>query len=143
MKHSLLLILALIFIIICIICLNIINIQNNKNKIAKENEVYEYYLDREVSGIEIATLINKAVDQNEKNEITKDEKGRYIENEENSIKIDFNMTTVKKTYPMESFYNKEIEEFVANFKTIRFKCTNIEYHSNSGKVSKLIFEELQ
>ena len=143
MRHSLLLILAAIFIIICIVCLNIINIQNEKKQLAKENEIYEQYLNKEIIGTEVATIINKAIDQNERNEIPKDGKGHYIENEENSIKIDFKMITVNKTYPMEAFYNNEIEGFVANFKTVKFKCTDIQYHKNSGKVSKLIFEELE
>ena len=26
---------------------------------------------------------------------------------------------------------------------IKFKCTNIEYHEDTGKVSKLVFEELE
>lgn len=69
--------------------------------------------------------------------------GYYIDNGENSIKIDLKMTTVNKTYPMEEIYNKEITNFVQNFNFISFKCTSIEYHERTGKISKLVFEELQ
>ena len=48
-----------------------------------------------------------------------------------------------KTYPMGEFYNNDITRFVQNFNLIKFKCTNIEYHKNTGKVKKLIFEETE
>jgi len=143
MKQSLLLILALIFIIICIVSLNIINIQNNKKQIQKQNSQYENYLNKEILGTEVATLISKVVDQNEKNEVQKDENGYYINNNINSIKIDLKMVTIDKTYPMESIYNNKITNFVQNFNIIKFKCTSIEYHEKTGNISKIIFEELQ
>ena len=143
MKQTLLLILAVIFIVICIVCYNLINIQSQNEVIKKENYTYEKYLNKEILGTELATLISKVVDQNEKNNILKDEKGHYIQNNQNSIKIDLKMTTIDKTYPMEEIYNNKIVNFVQNFNTIKFKCTNIEYHKETGKISKLIFEELQ
>lgn len=142
MKQSLMLVLAIIFIVICIVCLNLINMQNQKKGIEKQNSEYEKYLNKEIIGTELASLISKAIDQNEKNNIAKDENGYYINNEQNSIKIDLKMITIHKTYPMESIYNNKIINFVQNFNTIKFKCTKIEYHKQSGKVSKLIFEEL-
>ena len=143
MKQTLLLILAVIFIVICIVCYNLINIQSQNEVIKKENYTYEKYLNKEILGTELATLISKVVDQNEKNNVQKDEKGHYINNQQNSIKIDLKMTTIDKTYPMEEIYNNKIVNFVQNFNTIKFKCTNIEYHKETGKISKLIFEELQ
>ena len=53
------------------------------------------------------------------------------------------MTTIDKTYPMEEIHSNEIVKFVQNFNLIKFKCTSIEYHKKTGKVSKLIFEELE
>lgn len=143
MKHSLLIILATFFIIICITCVIVINWQAENNEIKKENVEYEKYLDKEISGTELATLISKVVDNNEKNNVKKDEKGYYINNNINSIKIDLKMTTVDKTYPMEEIYNNEIATFVQNFNTIQFKCTSIEYHTKTKKISKLIFEETE
>lgn len=143
MKHSLLIILATFFIIICIICVIIINWQSENNEIKKENAVYEEYLNKEISGTELATLINKVVDNNEKNNVQKDEKGYYINNNSNSVKIDLKMITINKTYPVEEIYNNEIANFVQNFNTIKFKCTSIEYHTETKKVSKLVFEEIE
>jgi hypothetical protein len=135
-----LIILALIFIIICIVCLNIIDLQSQKKQIQKENLEYEKYINKEIIGTNLATLISKVIDQNEKNKVNKDEKGYYINNNINSIKIDLKMTTIDKTYPMEEIYNNKISNFVQNFNLIKFKCTNIEYHSSTGRVSKLVFE---
>lgn len=143
MKQSFLLILAIIFIIICIVSLNLINMQNDQKQVKKENGEYEKYLNKEILGTELASIISKVVDQNEKNEVQKDKKGYYIDNENNSIKIDLKMTTIDKTYPMEEIYSSKITNFVQNFNIIKFKCTSIEYHKSTGKISKLIFEELQ
>ena len=51
--------------------------------------------------------------------------------------------TIEKTYPMELIYKNNITNFVKNFNVILFKCTNIEYHKTTGKVSKLIFEQVE
>ena len=37
----------------------------------------------------------------------------------------------------------DVRNFVKNFNVILFKCTNIEYHKETGKVSKLIFEQIE
>lgn len=110
--------------------------------IKKFNSQYEYYLDKTIYGTEVATIINKIVNENEKNNIPKDENGQYIENDVNSIKLDIKMNTNGKTYPMEVIYNNDITKFVENFNLVSFKCNKIEYHKNSGYVSKIYFEEI-
>lgn len=143
MKNTFLLVLAIFFVIICITCAFLINLRTEKEELKKENIEYEQYLNKEIPGTELATLIGKVVDKNERNNVSKDEKGYYINNEENSIKIDLKMTTIDKTYPMEEIYNNQIASFVKNFNFINFKCTSIEYHKKTGKISRLVFEELQ
>lgn len=143
MKQSLLIILAIIFIVICIISGTLFNIQAENKEISKYNLEYEKYLNKEILGTEVATLISKVIDQNEKNKVEKNEKGYYIDNKQNSIKIDLKMTTIDKTYPMEEIYNNQITNFVQNFNQIKFKCTKIEYHENTKKISKMVFEELK
>lgn len=142
MKQTFFMILAVFFIIICITCTVLINLRAEKNEIKKENMEYEQYLNKQILGTDLASLISKTVDKNEKNNVAKDEKGYYIDNGSNSIKIDLNMTTIDKSYPMEEIYNNKIISFVKNFNFIGFECTSIEYHEKTGKVSKLIFEEL-
>lgn len=143
MKQTFFMVLAFIFIIICITCVILINIQAEKGEIKKENIQYEKYINHEILGTDLATLISKSIDNNERNDVQKDDRGYYIENDVDSIKIDLKMTTIDKTYPMEEIYNNQMTSFVKNFNLIRFKCTSIEYHSKTGKISKLVFEELQ
>lgn len=143
MKNTFLIILAILFIIISIACVIVINWQSEKGEIQKYNKQYEEYINKEIYGTDVASLINKAIDQNEKNNIEKDEKGYYKDNEQNSIKIDLKMKTIDKTYPMEEIYNNQTAKFVQNFNLVKFKCISIEYHKSTGIVSKLVFEELQ
>ena len=143
MKQTFFITLAVIFIIICIVCIILINLTARKNEIKKENMEYEEYLNKEILGTDIASLISKTMDKNEKNNVPKNDKGYYIDNENDSIKIDLKMSTIDKTYPMEEIYNNEITEFVQNINLINFKCINIEYHTKTGRVSKLVFEELK
>lgn len=143
MKRLLLLMLLSITVILFSITGLLVSLRINTEEVKKTNQEYEYYLNKEIYGTEVTTLINKVIDQNERNSIAKDEKGYYIDNGENSIKIEFKMITIERTYQMEDFYNNDINEFLANFNTIRFKCTNIEYHEKTGKISKLVIEQLE
>lgn len=72
MKQQLLIILATFFIIICIVCTVLINIQTEKNSVKNENSELEKYINKEIIGTDLATLISKAIDKNEKNGIQKD-----------------------------------------------------------------------
>lgn len=143
MKKTFLLITAIILIIIFIILGYIFEAQAKQNQAIAYNKQYETYLGQEIYGAEIATLINKVTEQNEKNNVQKDEKGYYIDNGTNSIKIDLKMITVEETYPMELIYKNNITNFVKNFNVILFKCTNIEYHKQTGKISKLTFGQIE
>lgn len=142
MKRTFLMMLAVIFIIICLTCTFLINLKAQKSELYKENVEYEEYLNKEILGTDLASLISKVVDKNEKNNVQKDDNGYYIDNGENSVKIDLKMKTINKIYPMEEIYNNEMTAFVKNFNLINFKCTSIEYHEKTGRISKLIFEEL-
>lgn len=110
--------------------------------IKKYNSQYEYYINKSIYGTELVTLINKVINENEINKVEKDEKGFFIENNENSIKINIKMNTNGKTYQMETFYNNDITKFVENFNLVKFRCNKIEYHKKSGRVRKLYFEEI-
>lgn len=142
MKKTLLLIIIPIIIILFSILGLLINKNTTLKYVKQLNSEYEYYLGKQVYGLDLATLINKAINQNEHNKISKNEKGYYIENDENSIKIEVKMLSTEKTYPMEEFYNNDITRFVDNFNLIYFKCSNIEYHKKTGQISKMMFEEV-
>ena len=132
----------LLIIIICSVYLLRINNRTEKLNIKRYNQEYEQFLNKQINGTELATLINKAINQNEKNKIEKDEKKHYIENEENSIKIDVKISYTDETYSMEEFFNNDTSEFVKFFSEENFKCTNIEYHKSTGMVSKMFFTQI-
>lgn len=133
-------ILVLILLIIIIICIAGINLNSKTSKsVLQNNKEYEQYLNEEIYGTEVITLINKAVSSNESNKVTKDKKGFYIENNENSIKIDVVMITdieenETTVYKMEAISKVGITEFIKNFNTATFKCTKVDYHKTTGKI---------
>ena len=133
-------ILSLIILIMVIICIVGINLNSKTSKsVLQTNKEYEQYLNEEIYGTEVITLINKATSSNETNQVSKDEKGFYINNNQNSIKIDIVMITdVEKNettvYKMEAISKVGITEFIKNFNTATFKCTKKEYHKETGKI---------
>lgn len=141
---KLLIILTLLFMII-IFSIYALFISNRAqiNTLKNYNIEYEEYLDKTIYGAELATLINKVININENNKIQKDKKNYYIEDEENSIKIEITMLLTEKTYPMEEFYNNDTAEFVKHFNLEKFKCTKVEYHSKTGQISKMLFEQIE
>lgn len=143
MKKTLIIVLAVLLIILFSAITYTTNNKTKQNQIKKYNKEYEYYLNKEIYGTEVATIINKAIDLNEKNNVQKDQNGEYISDNKQSIKIDLKMITIDRTYSMELIYNNNITKFVQNFNLILFKCTSIEYHKQTGLVSKLIFEQIE
>ena len=121
--------------------------QNNKNliEIKNENAEYEKYRNKEIFGTEVASVINKAVNENIKNEVMQDEKGFYIANETNSINVEIKLINEEKlqTYKMETIQKVGTSGFVKNFNLILFKCTSIEYHNQTGRIAKIIFEQIE
>ena len=140
MKKTIIISISLIIIIITVVTVKITTIEHEKKEIEKFNEEYEIYLNKEILGLELTTLINKAINNNEKNEIQKDEKGLYLENE-NSINIFVKLKGSKKVFPMENFYKAGINEFTKYFGDSKFKITSKEYNKKTGKLSKITFEE--
>ena len=136
----------MIFITIVIVILALIygyfTYNDNIKTIKQENAAYEEYYQKEIYGADLATVINKAINSNETNYIEKDNKGAYIENNTNSIKIDIHTLDNDTTYNMETFYNNGIDKFVENYNIIQFKCTSIEYHNQTGKIKYMLFEQI-
>lgn len=140
MKKGILIICIIFISIIIVLSVNLINVQKQQMEVLKFNNEYEFYNKSNLYGIDITTVINKAVNNNEKYEIPKDERNRYKEDEKYSIKVQIKMKSNDKTYDMEQIYILGTEKFIALFGDVTFKCTNIEYHSKTGRISKMIFE---
>lgn len=145
MKSSQIAIILIILFLIIILSIYAIKIDTKiklKN-LQRYNLQYETYLNKTITGTELATVINKAINLNENNNINKDEKNYYIEDDEQSLKIEIKMVLTDKTYPMEEIYNNNTEEFVKYFNLEKFNCISIEHHKKTGKISKMLFEQVE
>lgn len=136
---------AIFFLVIIIVVSGIsylyLNYKANYENAKRENMQFESYYNQEVYGTQLATIINRAIDNNMKNEVEKDKKGKYINNDTNSININIKFTDDDNVYNMEKIYNNEIVNFVNYYGKIKFKCSNIEYHSSTNKVKYMLFEQ--
>ena len=139
-KLFIFLIIIAIITIIAIVKFSTYNTEHNL--ILKENAEFEKYIEKEINGLDIATIINKTIDKNVKNEIEQDENGMFIQNDTNSIEIEIYMKDNETTYRIEQFYNAGTEQFVQYYGNIKFKCSKIEYHKSTGKVKYMLFEQL-
>lgn len=138
MKKSVLLI-CVILIVIIIICSVGIWSNIKKVKVQKQANIeYEKYLDKDLYGTDVATILNKATNENKQNNVEKQDE-KYIDNNINSILIDLVMITNEKkektkSYRMETIEKVGINEFIKNFNTAKFKITKMEYHKQTGKI---------
>lgn len=143
MKKTFIIILVILLVIVAMLTIFIKARQDDEEALKQINAEYEQYLDKTIYGTDVTSIMNKAIDNNTKYNISKDESGMYINDNKYCIKVELNMITVEKTYQMEQIYNAGITEFIKNFNLITFKCTKIEYHEETGRVSKIIFTQLE
>jgi len=132
----------IIILIICAIFAMYISYKANYNISKKSNLSFEKYLNEEVYGSELATVINRAMDRNEKNEVEKNNKGIYQNNDTNSINIEIKMLDDDTIYQMETFYRGGIQNFINYYSNIKFKCVDIKYHSSTNQVKYMLFEQI-
>ncbi len=114
----------------------------NNLQIEENNKMYTDIYNKEITGTELATIINKTIDRNEKNEVQKDESGFYIENETNSIIIEIKFKEAEEIIRTESISTNGIENFINFYSNFKFKCTKIEYHAKTNFTKYLYFEEI-
>lgn len=139
---KILLFFIIVIVIVAIIAGMYMNYKMNFNISKKENLEYEYYTDKQITGTELATLINKAINNNENNGVQKNENGGYINNDENSINIEIEFSDNEKVYSMESIYNGSITTFVEYYSNIDFECTQVEYHKKTNKIKYIYFKQV-
>ena len=137
----------LILIIIVIIAITSIgylylNIQSSSNTIYALNKPYEELKNEIINGNNLATYINKIIDKNAKNNVKKDEKGYYIDNNNNSIIAEIKFKDSDNIFRIEQIENNDINKFINLYSNINFKCTEIQYHNETKLVSFLHFEEV-
>ena len=140
MKNFTIIILIVIAIISTIVYV-LFNYNTISNRAQRKNLEYESYCNKEITGADVASLMNKAIDNNEANNVEKDEKGNYKDNGKNSINIDIKFIDNDETYRMETFYKNGVDTFVEYYNSIKFKCTNIKYHEGTKQVSYMYIEQ--
>ena len=133
---------AMIIIVVCGVSYIFLNYKANYNTSKKTNLEFENYLNVEVSGTDLVTVMNRAIDSNEKNEVEKDNKGIYKDNEKNSISIEVKITDNDTIYQMEKFYKSGTGNFLNYYGNIKFKCIDIKYHKSTNKVKYMLFEQI-
>lgn len=137
---------AIFFLIITAIVVGMsylyLNYKASYNQAKQENKQFESYYNEEVYGTDLVTVINKAVDNNLTNEVEKNQKGFFQNNETNSINIDIKIIDNDTIYKMETIYNNGMDNFVQYYGQIKFKCTQIEYHKETEKIKYLLFEQI-
>lgn len=112
---------------------------NELRNIKKFNSEFEGFIDREVTGVDLTTVVNKAIENNNKYEVKKNSDGTYENDGKNSIEIIIKPTKDGNSFPMEAFEKVGMKDFTKSFGGAIFKSTKIEYHDN-GKISKIQFE---
>ena len=146
MKKNLIILISILLIICAFVVYFVINYRNMQMQAQINNKEYNTYKDKTIVGTTLVSIINKTVDNNEKNNIEKDNSNVYVENEDNSIKIyiyflDEDGKRIETPYTMEQIYNKGSDIFIKLYGTSNFTCTNIDYHSKTGNVKSLTFEQ--
>lgn len=142
MKKTFITILLIIAIIVSIIVIKYLDYKDEISQIKEYNLQFENYLEKDIFGTEIASIINKAVDINEQNVIKKNENGKYIQNDD-SINIEIKITDLEEDtiYAMETLYNGGMAEFVQYYNSIYFKSSDVKYNNN-GKICYILFEQV-
>ena len=142
MKKYVLIIITIVLAIVAVVAYKIYDYNVTQNEANNNNKSYNSFYGQEVLGTDVATLINKAIDSNEKNSVAITEDGTYIDNGTNSINIDIKFKDLEETITMERINQLDSVRFVQNFGGFNFKCTKIEYHNKTGNVKYMYFEQI-
>lgn len=106
------------------------------------NNYYEQIKDKDINGADMTSLINRVIDNNEKNEVSKDSDGVFVSNNENSINMEIKFKDNDNVIKVEKIYTMGLQKFTELYRNSKFKLTKIAYHSKSSLVKYLYFEEV-
>lgn len=142
MKKTLFIFVAILIVLLSTIFLKINDKMATENDVKKFNLYYTEHLNKNFFGSEVATIISKSIDNNEKYNISKDENDMYISDNAYSVKIYINIVGSKKIYEMETINKVGITQFISNFNTLEFTCVKINYHDSTKRVSEVYISEV-
>jgi len=141
MKKNLLILISIVLIIILIIFYSFYNYQRVLYRAERTNKEYENYTKDSILGSSLMTVINKVMDNNEKNNIEKDENNFNISNNTNSVIIEIKFLESDNVFRMETISKAGTEAFIKNYSTMSFKCLKKDYHEKTKNISYLYFEQ--
>ena len=142
MKKTIFIILIIFVCIIACIVFAYNNYRIQALRTSKLNKDYENFTKNDILGTSLITLINKAIDSNEKNSVSKDSSDKYIDNDKNSIRIEVKFLESDNVFTMEAINKLGSEEFTKNYGAMSFKCTKKEYHKKTNNIKYLLFEQI-
>lgn len=142
MKKNLFIITGIFLIVVVILSCIYYNYQKITIMAKQKNNEYISYTEGTINGTSLMTLINKACNENERNEVTKNSKNIYEQNEENSIKIEVKFLESDKVISMEAISALGSEQFIKNYNSMTFNCIEKEYHKKTGQIKYMLFEEI-
>lgn len=142
MKKFLIIMSIIILIILAVVTYKYNLYRTNELRTQKLNQEYEVFTEGEILGTSLITIINKAVDNNEKNAIKTNTNNMYIENDTTSIKIEVKFLESENIFPMEKIQKLGSEEFIKNYAVMSFKCTKKEYHEKTNNIKYMLFEQI-
>lgn len=105
------------------------------------NKYLEGILNKDISGTDLASLINKSVNLNEQNDVLKDGNGIYIDNKQNSINIEIKFKDNDGIIQYEKIYKSGMDKFVELYGNSKFNLKKIEYHNKTKIIKYAYFEE--
>lgn len=144
MKKQFLIIFMILCILLAVVSLLIYYQIRTKNMAREQNKTYENFTKQEILGTTLISLINKAMDDNEKNGVEKVEDTiYYIDNQTNSISIEVKFSERQDPVRMENIANQGAESFIRFYATTAFQCTSIEYHEKTNLVKSLSFTQVE
>lgn len=142
MKKFLIIMSIIILIILAVVTYKYNLYRTNELRTQKLNQEYEVFTEGEILGTSLITIINKAVDNNEKSAIKTNDNNMYIENDTTSIKIEVKFLESENIFPMEKIQKLGSEEFIKNYAVMSFKCTKKEYHEKTNNIKYMLFEQI-
>ena len=148
MKKTFIFIICSMILLVIIIAVGIIENNKKLQSVNNFNAEYEIYLNKEIYGTDVATVINKAIDNNLKNGLEQDKEKNFILNDTNSLQVEIEFLYNEQTgetriFSMEKVYYRGMKQFIQPFSLTKFKLTKIEYHEKTKRVSKLVFKQLE
>jgi len=110
----------------------VLNTRIKANDIKIFNEQFEVFNKNRLTGADVSSAINKAINNNKKYEQNKE----YLVDINIRI-IDYGEETI---VDMEKIYSLGIDNFIKYYGRYEFNCTKVEYNKENGRISTLNFQ---